>query len=94
MCIDVEQSSVPNEQLPNLCFSALINPHVGNIRRGTHLGRGWKYTNLDKKDVWDEADRELRDGFPLIALDLNTTSLGPLLARILAGMSQDTNGVA
>jgi hypothetical protein len=93
MCIDVEQSSVPDERLPNMCFSALINPHVGNLRRGTHLGRGWKYTNLDEKDAWDEPDRELRDGFPLIALDLDTTSLGPLLARILVGTLQDTNDV-
>jgi hypothetical protein len=76
-----------------MCFVALINLHVGNLRRGTHLGRGWKYTNLDEKDAWEEADRELRDGFPLIALDLDTTSLGPLLARILIGTLQDTNGV-
>jgi hypothetical protein len=48
---------------------------------------------LDEKDAWDEPDRELRDGFPLIALDLDTTSLGPLLARILVGTLQDTNDV-
>lgn len=93
MYIDVEQSSVSNEGPPNMCFFTMINPHVGNLRRGTHLGRGWKYTNLNEKDAWDEADRELRDGFLLIALDLDTTSLGPLLARILVGTPQDTDGV-
>lgn len=93
MYIDVEQSSVSNEGPPNMCLFTMINSHVGNLRRGTHLGRGWKYTNLNEKDAWDEADRELRDGFPLIALDLDTTSLGPLLARILVGTPQDTDGV-
>lgn len=92
MRIESEQSGVPNERPPNMRFSVMIGPHVGNLRRGTHLGRGLKYTNLNEKDDWDEVDRELCERFPLIALDLDTTSLGPLLARIEIGMPRDIVG--
>jgi hypothetical protein len=47
--------------------------------RGGYMGHALKYTYAD--DDFEKADEGLPgDGFPLIALDLDTTSLGPLTA--------------
>jgi hypothetical protein len=76
---------------------APVNRCLGNLIRrnpsdplaiywlGGYVAYGYKYRILDKPEVFTAEDRALSSrggGFPLIALDLDTTSLGPLVAHL------------
>jgi hypothetical protein len=72
-------------QPPNQCFGTMIDELAADGRRGGHVAHAFKYTYRDSDELWDEDDRLCSLKFPHIALDLDTTSLGPLLAWIKAG---------
>jgi hypothetical protein len=46
------------------------------------MAHGFKYQYGDDESGWDDEDKAVGQDFPLIALDLDTTSLGPLVAYI------------
>jgi hypothetical protein len=46
------------------------------------VAHAYKYTYNDDDSVWDAVDTALGEDFPLIPLDLDTTSLCPLVAYL------------
>lgn len=51
--------------------------------RGDYVAHGQKYLNSDDMDDCDATDQDLvTDDLPIIALDLDTTSLGPIIAYL------------
>ena len=70
-------------QPANQCLVRMAGPHAA-VWKGIHVAHGFKYRYSDEVDKYYEEDRELKgvegERFPLIALDLDTTSLGSLVA--------------
>jgi hypothetical protein len=67
---------------------------------GAHLAHTYKYTYAGAdnawepgSDYWDKEDRHLaNEDFPIIALDLDTTPLGPLIAYISLHAQREAHG--
>jgi hypothetical protein len=75
-----EQNSIRNNQPYNQCLQTMMGPVLAAHWRGGFVGHAFKYTY----DDLEKEDEELaEDDFPLIALDLDTTSLGPLIAYLV-----------
>jgi hypothetical protein len=84
MVIEHDDDMFGNRQPPNSCLFRLIGPHAARWL-GEYVGHAYKYTYGDDESVYDAEDVELGrhiQDFPLIALDLDTTSLGPLVAYL------------
>ncbi|ENH98845.1 hypothetical protein COCC4DRAFT_154761 [Bipolaris maydis ATCC 48331] len=67
-----------NFQVVNWCLLYLLGPEAHRWRGG-YVGHGYKYSTVTDPDDYDDTDAKDSDD-PLIAVDLDTTSLGPLIA--------------
>lgn len=66
----------------NQCLLRMIGP-AAERWRGDYVAHGQKYLNSDDMDDCDATDQDLvTDDLPIIALDLDTTSLGPIIAYL------------
>ncbi|EUC34312.1 hypothetical protein COCCADRAFT_93713 [Bipolaris zeicola 26-R-13] len=64
----------------NLCLSFLLG--IWPLRwRGAYVAHAYKYTAMPDPSDYDDTDAKEIDVPILIALDLDTTSLGPLVAK-------------
>jgi hypothetical protein len=79
MVVEHDDDMFANRQPPNRCLLRMIGPQAARWR-GEYVAHAFKYTYDDEEDAWDEEDRALDQPFSLIALDLDTTSLGPVIA--------------
>lgn len=84
MFIQHDRDYLFDGQPPNQCFGAMIDELAADGRRGGHVAHAFKHTYSDNDELLDHDDRALSREFPHIALDLDTTSLGPLLAWVKA----------
>jgi hypothetical protein len=82
MVIEHDDNMFGNRQPRNQCLLRMIGPHAARWR-GDYVAHAYKYTYSSDESSWDEEDialGEQLEDFPLIALDLDTTTLGPLVA--------------
>jgi len=82
MFVEHDGNAFDKKQPVNQCLSHMVGPHAV-VWKGSYIAHGFKYLYSDEPSTYHEADREQTkngDKFPLIALDLDTTSLGPLIA--------------
>jgi hypothetical protein len=71
-----------NRQPANRCLLHMVGPEAA-CSLGDYVAHGYKYLYTDDPDAYDAADQDLvTNDFPLIALDLDTTSLGPIVAYL------------
>tara|TARA_R110002003_G_scaffold1193_1_gene22740 strand:- start:15860 stop:16423 length:564 start_codon:yes stop_codon:yes gene_type:complete len=83
MVVVHDQHMWDNCQPVNQCLIHTVGP-VAQYWYGGYVAHGYKYYEPYLHEI-DDVDRELtKNGYPLIALDLDTTSLGPLIAYIAA----------
>jgi hypothetical protein len=81
MIIEHDNNMFGNRQPPNRCLLSMIGPRAAHWL-GDYVAHAYKYIYNDDDSVWDAVDTALGEDFPLIALDLDTTSLGPLVAYL------------
>jgi hypothetical protein len=80
MVVEQDECMFRIMQPANLCLLQMIGP-LATRWLGGYVAHAYKYTRGMEMDEYDEADDELHpEDSPLIALDLDTTSLGPLIA--------------
>ncbi|EUC46528.1 hypothetical protein COCMIDRAFT_4432 [Bipolaris oryzae ATCC 44560] len=73
-----DQNMFEYSQPVNQCLVRLLGSEAYRWR-GAYVGHGYKYTVVVHPDDLDDTDGEEFD-HPLVALDLDTTRLGPLVA--------------
>ncbi|KAF2027182.1 hypothetical protein EK21DRAFT_115074 [Setomelanomma holmii] len=81
MSVEHDQNTFMNNPPANQCLVSMIGPAAARWLGG-YVAHGWKYQAWDEKETWDEENKALGADFPLIAVDLDTTSLGPLIAYL------------
>ncbi|EAT83025.1 hypothetical protein SNOG_09760 [Parastagonospora nodorum SN15] len=80
--IQHDDNMFSNRQPANRCLLRMIGAEADRWL-GDYVAHGYKYLYSDDPDAYDAADQDLvTDDFPLIALDLDTTSLGPIVAYL------------
>jgi hypothetical protein len=80
MVIEHDDNMLANRPPPNQCLIRMIGP-IAARWLGDYVVHAFKYTYSSDPDSFHPLDQDGYD-FPLIALDLDTTSLGPLIARL------------
>jgi hypothetical protein len=82
MVVQLDEDMFGNGQPPNRCLMRMVGDKAARWR-GDYVAHAFKYTyDTDPSEfhALDQDDDEEGNGYQLIALDLDTTSLGPLLA--------------
>ncbi|EMD64538.1 hypothetical protein COCSADRAFT_326413 [Bipolaris sorokiniana ND90Pr] len=82
-----DQNVFGNGQPVNPCLFYLLGPEAHRWR-GAYVGHGYKYTAMADSDDYDDTDAKESDD-PLIAVDLDTTSLRPFIAYFLELMRRE-----
>jgi hypothetical protein len=83
MVIQHDDDKFANHQSANQCLLSMVGARAARWL-GDYVGHRYKYRYSDDHDAYNDANKDLTDDFPLIALDPDTTSLNPLIAYLKA----------